>query len=128
MKLRQPTVQRQIIAVVFEGERREFVVANWAEGQPLPQNVVAMIMDTWTPDGSWVHKDGSNLYVQEQRQRGQAVKVERYPLVLVDENNEVLYGVQALAAAKRSGAKAVKTIRINAADYGFPPRGERRAH
>jgi hypothetical protein len=47
-----PTIQRQIISVVFEGEKREFVIAEWPEGERLPATVVSMIMDTWTPDGS----------------------------------------------------------------------------
>ena len=46
MKLRRPTVQRQIISVLREGERREFVMADWPEGEPLPAKVVRMIMDT----------------------------------------------------------------------------------
>jgi hypothetical protein len=125
MKLHKPTVQRQIIAVVVEGERREYVVADWPDGQHLPANVVSMIMDTWTPDGSWVHKDGSILYVQERRQRGRAVMLERFPLIVVDENDEVLYGVEALETAKRQGVEAVKTVRVNAADEGFPLRGQR---
>jgi hypothetical protein len=125
MKLRQPTVQRQIIAVVFEGEKWEYVVATWPEGQPLPAQVVSMIMDTWTPDGSWVHKDGSILYVQARRQRGRAVRVERYPLIVVDEANEVLYGVEALEAAKQQGVDQVRAHIISDAD-GFPPRGQRR--
>jgi hypothetical protein len=125
MKLHRPTVQRQIIAVVFEGEKREYVVADWPEGQRLPAHVVSMIMDTWTPDGSWVHKDGSILYVQERRQRGRVVKVERYPLIVVDEDNEVLYGVEALGAAKRQEIEQVKVQRIIAVDHGFPPRGQR---
>jgi hypothetical protein len=125
MKLRRPTVMRQIINVTFEGEKREFVMADWPDGERLPAQVVAMIMDTWTPDRSWVHKDGSILFVQERRQRGQAVRVTRYPLVLVDETNEVLYGVEALEAAKRAGAEAVMSVRIIAEDHGFPPPGAR---
>src|SRR5215203_890507 len=70
MKLHRPIIARQIIARVFEGEPREYVVAAWPEGQPLPAKVVNMIMGTWTPDGSWVERDGSILYVQERRQRG----------------------------------------------------------
>jgi hypothetical protein len=119
-------VQRRIIAVVFEGERREYVVADWPDGELLPPNVVQMIMDTWTPDRSWVHKDGSILFVEELRRRGRAVKTEHYPLILVDDANEVLYGVEAVDAAKRQGAEAVKAIRIDAVANGFPPRGERR--
>jgi hypothetical protein len=72
MEFRRPTRQRQIISVVFEGEKREFVIADWPAGERLPPTVVSMIMDTWTPDGSWVHKDGSILWVQERRQRGAA--------------------------------------------------------
>jgi hypothetical protein len=125
MKLRRPTVTRQLIAVMAEGEPREFVIADWPEGERLPARVVELIMDTWTPDGSWVHKDGSILFVQEWRQRGRVAKVARYPLVLVDEAGEVLYGVEALEAAKQEGTKAVKSIRINAAEHGFPPRGAR---
>jgi hypothetical protein len=125
MKLPRPSVMRQIIAVVFEGERREFVIADWPDGERLPAQVVSMIMDTWTPDGSWVHKDGSILFVQERRQRGQAVRFTRYPLILVDETNGVLYGVEAVEAAKRAGAEAVKSARIIAADHGFPPPGAR---
>jgi hypothetical protein len=82
-------------------------------------------MDTWTPDGSWVHKDGSILYGQEVRKRGQALKVERYPLILVDETNEVLYGVDARAAVEQQGVKAMKCVRIIAEAQGFPPRGQR---
>jgi hypothetical protein len=125
MKLRKSTVIRQFIAVTFEGERREFVIADWPDGERIPARVVAMIMDTWTPDGSWVHKDGSILYVQECRQRGQALRVARYPLVLVDETNEVLYGVEALEAAKGTGVEAVRGVRIIAEDHGFPPPGAR---
>jgi hypothetical protein len=125
MKLRRPTVTRQIISVTFEGEKREFVIADWPDGERLPAQVVAMIMDTWTSDGSWVHKDGSILYVQERRQRGRTFKVERYPLIVVDESNEVLYGVEALEAAKRAGAEAVMSTRIHAEDHGFPPPGAR---
>lgn len=125
MNLRRPAVLRQIISVVFKGEKREFVIADWPEGEPLPANVVAMIMDTWTPDGSWVEKDGSTLYVQEHRYRGRAVKVEQYPLIVVDETNEVLYGVEALAFAKRNGIESMKSVRIIAADHGFPPKGQR---
>src|SRR4029450_4932735 len=40
-------------SVVFEGEKREFVIAEWPEGEGLPATVVSMIMDTWTPDRSW---------------------------------------------------------------------------
>jgi hypothetical protein len=127
MKLRRPTVQRQIISVLREGERREFVMADWPEGEPLPAKVVRMIMDTWTPDGSWVEKDGSILYVQERRQRGQAVKEERYPLIVVDQHrdhfHEVLYGVEALEVATRNGTEHVRTPRISDAD-GFLPRGQ----
>jgi hypothetical protein len=36
MKLRRPTVQQQIISVICAGERREFVMADWPEGEPLP--------------------------------------------------------------------------------------------
>jgi hypothetical protein len=125
MKRRRPTVNRQFIAVTFEGERREFVIADWPDGERIPARVVSMIMDTWTPDGSWVHKDGSILFVQEWRQRGQAVRVRRYPLVLIDETDEVLYGVEALEAAKRAGAEAVRGVRIIAEDHGFPPSGAR---
>jgi hypothetical protein len=107
------------------GEKREFVIATWPDGERLPARVVEMIMDTWTPDGSWVHKDGSILFVQERRQRGQAVRVTRYPLILLDEANEVLYGVEALEAAKRAGAEAVRSVRIIAEDQGFPPPGVR---
>jgi hypothetical protein len=124
MKLRRPTVMRQISSVTFEGEKRAFVIADWPDGERLPARVVSMIMATWTPDGSWVHKDGSILFVQERRQRGQAVKVTRYPLVLVDETNEVLYGVEALEAAKRNGIEQVRAYTITD-DDGFPPRGER---
>ena len=128
MKLRRPTVQRQIIAVMVEGEKREYVVADWPEGQPLPAKVVSMIMDTWTPDGSRVEKDGSILYVQERRQHGRAFKVERYPLIVVDQHsdhfNEVLYGVEALEAANRNGIKQVRAHIISDADR-FPPRGQR---
>jgi hypothetical protein len=84
-----------------------------------------MIMDTWTPDGSWVHKDGSILVVQESRRRGRAVRVARYPLILIDQDHEVLYGVEALETARRKGAAEVKAIRIVAEDHGFPPRGQR---
>jgi hypothetical protein len=129
MKLRSPVVLRQIISVVFEGEQREFVIADWPEGEPLPAKVVAMIMDTWTPDGSWVEKDGSILYVQECRQRGRGFKVERYPLIVVDQHrdhfDEVLYGVEALEYFKRNGIEHVKAHIITDAD-GFPPRGQRK--
>ena len=124
MKLRRPMIQRKIISVVFAGEKREFVIADWPEGQPLPAKVVQMIMDTWTPDGSWIEKDGSILWVQERRQRGAAVKVERYQLIVVDATNDVLYGVEALEAAKRTGLEHVRAHRISDAD-GFPPRGQR---
>ena len=124
MEFRRPTRQRQIISVVFEGEKHEFVIADWPAGERLPPTVVSMIMDTWTPDGSWVHKDGSILWAQERRQRGAAVKVERYPLIVVDATNEVLYGVEALEAAKRTGLEHVRAHRISDAD-GFPPRGQR---
>lgn len=73
--------------------------------------------------GSWVHQDGSILYVQERHQRGQTVKVERYPLILVDQDHEVLYGVEALEASKQHGAAQVKAVRIIAEEHGFPPRG-----
>jgi hypothetical protein len=113
---------------VFEGEPREFAIADWPEGQPLPATVVTMIMDTWTPDGSWVEKDGSILYVQERRQRGRGFTVERYPLIVVDQHrddfNEVLYGVEALAYFKRNRIEPVKAYRISD-DDGFPPRGQR---
>jgi hypothetical protein len=36
MKRRRPTVQQQIISVICAGERREFVMADWPEGEPLP--------------------------------------------------------------------------------------------
>jgi hypothetical protein len=128
MKLRRPVVLRQIISVVFEGEQHEFVIADWPEGEPLPAKVVTMIMDTWTPDGSWVEKDGSILYVQERRHRGREFKVERYPLIVVDQDcdhcNEVLYGVEALEYFKRNGIEHVKVHCITDAD-GFPPRGQR---
>jgi hypothetical protein len=124
MKLHRPIVQRQIISVVFEGEKQEFVIADWPAGEPLPAKVRQMIMDTWTPDGSWVDRDGSILYVQERRQRGRAYKVERYPLVVVDDTHEVLYGVEALEAAKQSGIAHVKAHIISDAD-GFPTKGER---
>ena len=126
MKLHRPMIERQIIASVFEGEPREYVVAVWPEGEPLPTKVVNMIMDTWTPDGSWVERDGSNLSVQERRQRGRAYKVERYPLVVVDDTDELLYGVEALEAAKQLGIAQVKAYTITDAD-GFPPKGERKA-
>jgi hypothetical protein len=124
MQPRLPTVQRQIIAVVFEGEKLEYVVADWPEGEPLPANVVTMIMDTWTPDGSWVEKDGSILYVQERRRLGRGFKVERYPLIVVDQHKEVLYGVEALEYFKRNGIEQVKAYIITGAD-SFPPRGQR---
>lgn len=128
MKRRRPTVQQQIISVICAGERREFVMADWPEGEPLPPKVVRMIMDTWTPDGSWVEKDGSILYAQERRQRGQAVKEERYPLIVVDQHRdhfqEVLYGVEALEVAMRNGIKHVRAHCISDADR-FPPRGQR---
>jgi hypothetical protein len=126
MKLHRPAVMRQIIAVVFEGEKREFAIADWPEGERLPAKVVQMIMDGWTPDGSWVERDGSILYVQERRQRGRAWSVERYPLIVVDEPNEVLYGVEALEAAKQLGRERVWCVYINAEEHGFPPKGERR--
>jgi hypothetical protein len=125
MKLRRPMIQRQILSVVVAGEKREFVIADWPEGQPLPATVVQMIMDTWTPDGSWIEKDGSILWVQERRQRGAAVTVERYPLMVVDEDHELLYGVEALEAAKRKGMSQVKAYTITDAD-GFPPKGQRK--
>jgi hypothetical protein len=50
MKLRGPTIQRQLIARVFEGEKREFVIADWPEGTRLPAHVVQIIMDTWTSE------------------------------------------------------------------------------
>jgi hypothetical protein len=125
MKLRRPMIQRQILSVVVAGEKREFVIADWPEGQPLPATVVQMIMDTWTPDGSWIEKDGSILWVQERRQRGAAVTVERYPLMVVDEDHELLYGVEALEAAKRQGMSQVKAYTITDAD-GFPPKGQRK--
>lgn len=125
MKRRRPAVLRQIISVVFQGEKQEFVIADWPEGEPLPAKVVAIITDTWTPDGSRVEKDGSILYVQEHRHRGRAVKVERYPLIVVDETNEVLYGVETLAFANRNGIESIKSVRIIAADHGFPLRGQR---
>jgi hypothetical protein len=124
MKLRRPRIERQIISIVFEGEKREFVIADWPEGEPLPAKVVSMIMDTWTPDGSWVEKDGSILWVQERRERGRAYKVERYPLIVVDDTSEVLYGVEALEAAKQRGNQHVRVHRISDADT-FPPRGQR---
>jgi len=126
MKLHWPIIARQIIARVFEGEPREYVVAAWPEGQPLPAKVVNMIMGTWTPDGSWVERDGSILYVQERRQRGCADKVERYPLVVVDDTNELLYGVEAVEAAKQNGIDHVKAHIITDAD-GFPLKGQRKA-
>jgi len=125
MKLRRPRIERQIISIVFEGEKREFVIADWPEGGPLPAKVVSMIMDTWTPDGSWVEKDGSILWVQERRERGRAYKVERYPLIVVDDTGEVLYGVEALEAAKQRGNQHVRVHRISDDDT-FPPRGQRR--
>jgi hypothetical protein len=103
-------------------------MADWPEGQCLPAKVVSKIMDTWTPDGSRAHKDGSNLYGQVRRQRSRAVKAERYPLIVVEQHrddfNEVLYGVEASKAAKRSGIAPVRAYRISEAD-GLPPRGER---
>jgi hypothetical protein len=128
MKLRRSTMQRQIISVACEGERRECVIADWPQGEPLPAQVVSMIIDTWTPDGSWVENDGSILYVQERRQHGRAFKVERYPLIVVDQHrdhfNEVLYGLEALEAANRNGIKQVRAHIISEADR-FPPRGQR---
>jgi hypothetical protein len=128
MKLRSPVVLRQIISVVFEGEPRECVIADWPEGEPLPAKVVTMIMDTWTPNGSWVEQDGSILYVQERRHHGRGFKVERYPLIVVDQHrdhfDEVLYGVEPLAYFTRNGIEHVKAHCITDAD-GFPPRGQR---
>jgi hypothetical protein len=130
MKLRRPLVQRQVVARVIEGEPWEFVIADWPEGTTLPEQVVQMIMGTWTPDGSWIDRDGSILWVQEHRQRGRAFKVERYPLIVVDQHrddySEVLYDVEALEAAKRNGIVHVKAHVITEAD-GFPPRGQRKA-
>ena len=128
MKLRRPVVLRQIISVVFDGEQYEFVIADWPDGEPLPAKVVTMIMDTGTPDGSWVDKDGSILYVKERRHRGRGFKVERYPLIVVDQNhdhcNKVFYGMEALEYFKRNGIEHVKAHCITDAD-GFPPRGQR---
>jgi len=70
-------------------------------------------------------EDGSTLYVQEHRRRGRVVKAERYPLIVVDETNEVLYGVDALEFAKRNGIESIQSVRIIAADHGFPPKGQR---
>jgi hypothetical protein len=125
MKLRRLTVQRQVVARMIGGERRDFVIAEWPEGTHLPEHVLHMIMETWTDDDSWVDKDGSILYVRERRQRGGAFKVETYPLILVDETNEVLYGADALKAGVRSGVQSVKVVRIVAEDYGLPPKGQR---
>ena len=125
VNLRRPSVLRQIISVVFEGEPREFVIANWPEGEPLPAKVVAMIMDTWTPHGNRVEKNSSILYVQERRRRGRGFKVECYPLIVVDETNEVLYGVEELEFANRNRIEFIKSVRVIAADHGFPPRGQR---
>jgi hypothetical protein len=36
MKLRRPTVMRQLIAVTVEGEPQEFVIADWPESERLP--------------------------------------------------------------------------------------------
>jgi hypothetical protein len=128
MKLRSPVVLRQIISVVFEGEPRECVIADWPEGEPLPAQVVTMIMDTWTPNGRGVEQDGSILYVQEHRHHGRGLKVERYPLIVVDQHrdlvDEVLYGVEPLAYFTRNGIAHVKVHCITDAD-GFPPRGQR---
>ena len=104
------------------------MIADRPEGEPLPAKVFTMVMDMWTPDGSWVEKDGSILYVQERRQRGRGFKVERYALIVVDQHrdhfNEVLYGVEALESFKRNGIEHVKAHRISD-DNGFPPRGPR---
>jgi hypothetical protein len=128
MKLRSPVVLRQIISVVFEGEPRECVIADWPEGEPLPAQVVTMIMDTWPPNGRWVEQDGSILYVQEHRHHGRGFKVERYPLIVVDPHrdlvDEVLYGVEPWAYFTRNGIAHVKAHCITDAD-GFPPRGQR---
>src|SRR3954464_6903758 len=97
-------------------------------GEPFPAKVVTMIMAPWTPDGSWVEKDGSILYVHERRPRGRGFTVERYPLIVVEQHrdhvNEVLYGVEALEYFKRNGIEQVKVHLISDAD-GFPPRGQR---
>ena len=125
MKLHRPTIERQIVAKVIEGEPREYVVAEWTEGTILPAAVVQMIMDTWTPDGSWVERDGSILYVRERRQRGRASRVSRYPLIVIDETQEILYGVEAVEAAKQTGTEQIQAYIATDAD-GFPPKGQRR--
>ena len=99
-----------------------------AGGRTGPGQVAAVVVDTWTPNGRWVEQDAFILYVQEHRHYGRGFKVERYPLIVVDQHrdlfDEVLYGVEPLAYFTRNGIAHVKAHCITDAD-GFPPRGQR---
>ena len=127
-KQRTPIHPVQFLARVLVGGHRDILIAEWQPGSPFPSQVRERVMDSWRPhesEAEWGNRDGSILWIRELSGRGQAAKIEEYPLVLIDEHNEVLYGVEALAAAKQQGATRLKCIRIVAEDHGFPPKGQR---